>query len=162
VTADAQRLQQVRALFDAVIDLPLEERGPLLDRLTEGDAALRREVEAVIIRSERTAPALESPMVAVPGAPLHSAASLVGERIGPYTVVRLIGMGGMGAVYEATRADDQYQKRVAIKIVQRDVDSEVTLARFRRERQILASLEHPNIATMHDGGVMADGRPLRV
>ena len=71
-------------------------------------------------------------------------------------------MGGMGAVYEAVRDDEQFQKRVAIKIVQRDIDSETTLARFRRERQILASLQHPNIATLHDGGVMPDGRPFLV
>lgn len=162
MTGDAARVQRLRAIFDAVIDLPPGERAAALDRLTDGDVALRREVEAVILRSEGTAPALESPLVAVTGEPVATAPSLVGERIGPYTVVHLIGMGGMGAVYEATRADDQYQKRVAIKIVQRDIDSELTLARFRRERQILASLVHPNIATMHDGGVMPDGRPFLV
>jgi serine/threonine protein kinase/Flp pilus assembly protein TadD len=159
VSGDAARLQRLRAIFDAVIDLPPGERPAALDRLTNGDVPLRREVEAVILRSEGTAAALESPLVGVSEV---TAPSLVGERIGPYTVVRLIGMGGMGAVYEAIRADDQYRKRVAIKIVQRDIDSELTLARFRRERQILASLEHPNIAALHDGGVMADGRPFLV
>ncbi len=162
MTSDVKRLQRMRAVFNAVIDLPPAERGPALERLSDGDVALRREVEAVIVGSERTASALESPVVAIPDETATTATSLVGERIGPYTVVRLIGMGGMGAVYEATRADDQYQKRVAVKIVQRDIDSEVTLARFRRERQILASLEHPNIATLHDGGVMPDGRPFLV
>jgi serine/threonine protein kinase/Tfp pilus assembly protein PilF len=162
VSDTAKRVQRIRAIFDAVIDLPPDQRSAALDRLTEGDAALRRDVEAVILRSERTAPALESPAVAIAGESAASARSLVGERIGPYTVVRLVGMGGMGAVYEATRTDDQYRKRVAIKIVQRDLDSELTLARFRRERQILASLEHPNIAALYDGGVMADGRPFLV
>ena len=162
MTSAVQRLQRVRALFDAVVDLPLEERAAALDRLTEGDVALRRDVEAVLVRSEGTAPALESPLAGLDDEPAAAAPSLIGERIGPYTVVRLIGMGGMGAVYEATRADDQYQKRVAIKVVQRDINSNLTLARFRRERQILASLEHPNIATMHDGGVMPDGRPFLV
>ena len=158
----AERVRRIRTIFDAVIDLPPAERSAALDRLADGDAALRRDVEAVILRSERTAPALESPAVAIAGETAAGAASRVGERIGPYTVVRLVGMGGMGAVYEATRADDQYQKRVAIKIVQRDLDSELTLARFRRERQILASLEHPNIAALYDGGVMTDGRPFLV
>ena len=73
----------------------------------------------------------------------------------------MIGMGGMGAVYEGVRAD-QYRKRVAIKLVQGGLDSELTLARFRRERQILANLEHPNVATLLDGGVTPDGRPFLV
>jgi serine/threonine-protein kinase len=162
VSDAAKRVQRIRAIFDAVIDLPPAERSAALDQLTAEDAALRREVEAVLIRSEGTAPALESPLVGIGGESAVTARALVGERIGPYTVVRLIGMGGMGAVFEATRADDQYQKRVAIKIVQRDIDSDLTLARFRRERQILASLEHPNIAALYDGGVMADGRPFLV
>jgi serine/threonine-protein kinase len=68
----------------------------------------------------------------------------------------------MGAVYEAVRADDQYRKRVAIKLVHRGLDSQATLTRFRRERQILANLEHPNIARLLDGGVAADGRPFLV
>jgi eukaryotic-like serine/threonine-protein kinase len=162
VSESAERVQRLRTIFDAVIDLPLDQRSGALDRLTAGDAALRRDVEAVVLRSERTAPALESPAVAIAGDTVSGAESLVGQRIGPYTVVRLVGMGGMGAVYEATRADDQYRKRVAIKVVQRGIDSALTLARFRRERQILASLEHPNIAALYDGGVMADGRPFLV
>jgi serine/threonine protein kinase len=67
----------------------------------------------------------------------------------------------MGAVYEGVRAD-QYRKRVAIKLVQGGLDSELTLARFRRERQILANLAHPNVATLLDGGVTPDGRPFLV
>jgi serine/threonine-protein kinase len=158
----AVRLQRLRAIFDAVIDLPLDARIAAMDRLTNGDIALRREVEAVILRSERTAEPLASPVAALRGDALAAPATLIGERIGTYTVVRLIGVGGMGAVYEATRADAEYQKRVAIKVVQRDVDSDLSAARFRRERQILASMVHPNIATMYDGGVMDDGRPFLV
>ena len=159
---DAARLRQVRELFDAVIDTPIESRAEALHRLAGGDEKLRREVEALITTSEDTASILRSPVAAHDGVLRRDAASLVGQRLGPYDVVRLIGMGGMGAVYEATRADDQYQKRVAIKIVQRGIDSELTLARFRRERQILASLEHPNIATLLDGGVTQDGQPFLV
>jgi serine/threonine-protein kinase len=157
-----EHVRRVRQLFDAVIDLPPADRGPALDQLTGGDVALRREVEQVISGAESTVSMLESPVAASPGAAPVNADSIVGARLGPYTVVRLIGMGGMGAVYEAVRDDDQFQKRVAIKIVQRDIDSQVTLARFRRERQILASLQHRNIATLHDGGMMPDGRPFLV
>jgi serine/threonine protein kinase/Tfp pilus assembly protein PilF len=155
-------LLRLRVLFDILIDLPPGERAAALDQLSGPDLALRADVEAIIAKSERAESSLDRPLIPSLAAAATLAPTLIGQRIGPYTVVRLIGMGGMGAVYEASRADEQYDKRVAIKIVQRDIDSETTLARFRRERQILASLDHPNIATLHDGGVMADGRPFLV
>ncbi|MEP6690356.1 MAG: serine/threonine-protein kinase [Gemmatimonadaceae bacterium] len=156
-----ERLRRLRELFDAVMDLPPADRDSYLDQVTASDPLLRREVEALITSSDMTDVRLESPMGAR-AFPPPDAAPLVGQRLGAYDVVRLVGMGGMGAVYEAVRADDQYRKRVAIKIVQRGLDSDLTLARFRRERQILASLEHPNIATLLDGGVTPDGRPFLV
>ena len=85
-----------------------------------------------------------------------------GGRIGPYQVVTEIGRGGMGAVYLAVRADDQYHKRVAIKLVKKGMDSEDILARFRHERQILANLDHPNIARLLDGGTTEEGVPYFV
>ncbi|HEY4320174.1 MAG TPA: serine/threonine-protein kinase [Gemmatimonadales bacterium] len=144
-----------------MIDLAPADRDAALDQLTT-DAELRAEVAAVLARAEAHTSPLDSGALPQRAPPATAAAALIGERIGPYTVVRLVGIGGMGAVYEAARADDEYHKRVAIKVVQRGIDSDVTLARFRRERQILASLDHPNIATLHDGGVMADGRPFLV
>jgi serine/threonine-protein kinase len=83
------------------------------------------------------------------------------RRIGPYRVIREIGRGGMGTVYLAARDDDQYQKRVAIKVV-RGLDSAAVVRHFRRERQILAGLEHPNIARLLDGGTTDDGLPYLV
>ena len=83
-----------------------------------------------------------------------------GRRIGPYSVVRELGRGGMGAVYLAERADGQYQQRVALKLIKRGMDSEQVLARFRAERQILASLDHPNIARLLDGGSTEQGLPF--
>ncbi|MEO5798922.1 MAG: serine/threonine-protein kinase [Gemmatimonadales bacterium] len=162
MTDPAERLRRVRALFDAVADLAPSERAAALERLAVDDIALQREVTALVAADATTAAALHSPFA--PGDMWHrsDAAALVGQRLGPYDVVGLIGMGGMGAVYEGARADDQYRKRVAIKLVQRGFDSELTLARFRRERQILASLEHRNIATLLDGGVTPDGRPFLV
>lgn len=87
------------------------------------------------------------------------APSFVGRRIGPYRILSLIGRGGMGAVYMAERADDAFQHRVAIKTVWRGADSEVLLQRFRTERQILAQLQHPNIAQLIDGGATEEGTP---
>ncbi|MEZ4456969.1 MAG: serine/threonine-protein kinase [Gemmatimonadales bacterium] len=151
---DPERLRRLRVLFDAVADLPPAERP---GALAAGDPDLRAEVEALLGAADRTADFLERPVLARP-----PAENLVGTRLGPWEVIRLVGRGGMGVVYEAFRADDQYRKRVAIKLVQRGLDSELTFARFRRERQILANLEHPGIATLLDGGVTPDGRPFLV
>ena len=82
-----------------------------------------------------------------------------GGRLGPYRLIREIGQGGMGTVYLGVRADDAFQKRVAIKVLKRGMDTESIVRRFRHERQILASLEHPFIASLLDGGSTPDGRP---
>jgi serine/threonine-protein kinase len=152
------QIRRIRGLFDAVMDQPPDEREAFLAR--EPDTELRREVEALLTTAEETAEGLLSPIH--DGVEATASPPLVGQRLGAYDVIRLVGEGGMGAVYEAARADDQYRKRVAIKIVRPGLASELTLARFRRERQILATLEHPNIATLLDGGVTPDGRPFLV
>ncbi|HEX6185320.1 MAG TPA: serine/threonine-protein kinase, partial [Pyrinomonadaceae bacterium] len=87
---------------------------------------------------------------------------VVGRRVGAYRVTGVIGQGGMAEVYRAVRDDDQFRKEVAVKVVRRGMVSEFTLARFRHERQILASLEHPNIARLLDGGATEDGLPYFV
>jgi len=140
-----EQLRRVRALFDAVMDQPTTEREAYLDRVTQADTALRQEVRELLAAGDGP-----------------SEDRFVGMRLGPYELVRLIGRGGMGAVYEAVRADDSFRKRVAIKLVPGGLDSELTLARFRRERQILATLAHRHIATLLDGGIAPDGRPFLV
>ena len=87
---------------------------------------------------------------------------LPGRRIGPYRILREIGHGGMGTVYLAERADGQYRKRVAIKLVNPHLGTAEILRRFRNERQVLAALDHPNIARLLDGGTTEDGRPYLV
>ncbi len=150
---DPDRLRQVRELFDRAMDLEPPARREYLERATTYPTDVRLEVGDLITRAERT----EAPFV-----PLGGSADLIGQRLGAYHVVRLAGVGGMGAVYEAVRADDQYQKRVAIKVVQSGLGSDLAMARFRQERQILATLEHKNIATLLDGGMTPDGRPFLV
>jgi eukaryotic-like serine/threonine-protein kinase len=86
----------------------------------------------------------------------------IGERIGAYVVVNQLGRGGMGAVYLAERADGQFEKRVAIKVLKRGTDTDEVLRRFRIERQILANLEHPNITRLLDAGSTTDGLPYFV
>src|SRR5262249_37722390 len=88
--------------------------------------------------------------------------SMAGRRLGQYRLIRRIGRGGMGAVYLAEREDGEFTHQAAIKFVRRDFDSEEMLNRFRRERQILASLAHPHIAMLLDGGATEDGMPYFV
>ena len=162
MTDPGERLRRVRALFDIVMDLPAEDRPAYLDAHAEWEVDVRDEVRVLIVVSERTEARWSTP----PGLEVHPAGDeddpLVGRRFGAYDIVRLVGLGGMGAVYEGVRADDQFRKRVAIKLVQSGLHSEQTLARFRRERQILANLQHKNIATLLDGGVGPDGQPFLV
>jgi eukaryotic-like serine/threonine-protein kinase len=82
-----------------------------------------------------------------------------GVRIGPYRLVKELGRGGMGTVYLAVRSDDSFQKRVALKVLKRGMDTDAIVRRFRNERQILASLDHPNISGLLDGGTTPDGLP---
>ena len=93
---------------------------------------------------------------------VKTSAGAIGSRIGAYRIIGEVGSGGMGDVYLAVRDDDQYRKRVAIKLIRRGMDSEEMLARFRHERQILANLDHPFISRLLDGGTTADGRPFLV
>lgn len=159
-TADVRRLHRLRDLFDAAMDLACDERQAFVAREAGGDADLGRELAELLAAADRHGTPLDEPLL--PAMPGDDPGGLVGKRLGPWDVVRLIGRGGMGAVYEAVRADDQYRKRVAIKLVRRGLESAATYARFRRERQILANLDHPGIATLLDGGVAPDGSPYLV
>ena len=88
--------------------------------------------------------------------------SLEGQRLGPYRILRKLGSGGMGDVYLAERADEEYQQQVAIKLVRSGMFSRQVQGRLRMERQILATLQHPNIARLLDGGRAPDGTPYLV
>ena len=121
---------------------------------------LRAEVERLLAAHGRAGDFIASPaMRDRRDVDVATDESLVGRRVGPYRVVREIGRGGMGAVYLAERADGQYEQRVALKLIKRGMDTDQVLARFRAERQILASLDHPNIARLLDGGSTDDGLP---
>ena len=85
--------------------------------------------------------------------------AMEGARVGPYRIIREVGRGGMGTVYLAVRSDDEFQKRVALKVLRRGMDTDAIVQRFRNERQILASLEHPFISALLDGGTTPDGLP---
>lgn len=160
-----ERYQQVKQIYQQAVDRPLTGRADWLTEVCGSDEALRAEVEMLLGESAETVPLLETPppLPDFPRLPKRIAADqLIGQRIGPYKILREIGQGGMGAVYLAERADEQFRKRVALKVVKRGMDTEDILSRFRHERQILASLDHPNIARLLDGGTTEDGLPYFV
>jgi len=157
----SERWQQVRAILDAAIALPRPERTAYLDKHCTDDLDLRREVESLLgSHDEAGSVFLNTPAADLTGAPAMP--TRIGRRIGVYQIVCEIGHGGMGEVYRAVRADGQYQKEVAVKLVRGGFDTAAVLERFRHERQILASLDHPNIARLYDGGTTEDGLPYLV
>lgn len=159
-----ERWAQVKEVLHAVLDLEPDQRPAYLDRACVNDPLLRQEVESFILsHSQLDADFLKT--ISPEGANSQASEatrSLVGRSIGPYRIVEEIGAGGMGEVYRAVRADDQYKKEVAIKVVRRGFDTDSGLRRFKAERQILASLDHPNIARLLDSGSTEDGLPYVV
>jgi len=155
----------VKALFSAALDLPREDRAAFLTLESGGDAALIAEVQSLLDSHERPGAFLDtvtqefrSQAFASSGA----ARSRIGERIGAYRIVGMLGSGGMGDVFKAIRDDEQYQSEVAIKLMRADMRSQLTERRFRIERQILAGLDHRNIARLLDGGTADGGVPYVV
>jgi serine/threonine protein kinase len=160
-----ERWQQIKTvLAEALEELPAH-RSAYLSRCCAGDEDLRREVE-LCLEHERGLNScfLNETALSRAASKALTAGSVpwVGRRVGAYQTIELVGVGGMGEVYRGFRADDQYRKEVALKVVRAGQDSSVILARFRNERQILASLEHPNIARLLDGGTTEEGTPYLV
>ena len=158
------RWKEVRELFDTACDLDALERESFLSKACAGDIQLRAEVESILAGNERAPPFFDAPAAeAFPELfDVEQVTTLVGRCIGPYRLIRFVVSGGMGAVYQATRADRQDDEKVAIKLIKRRVVTEDTLRRFRTERRALAMLDHPNIARLRDGGVTPDGLPYLV
>ncbi|MDQ3013198.1 MAG: serine/threonine protein kinase, partial [Acidobacteriota bacterium] len=162
---------QLKNLFHAAIELNAGDRAAFLNEACAGDDDLRRRIKALLASHEQAGAFLISPALVEAGvitaeeqerSDEEQAAPLAGRRIGNYEITREIGRGGMGTVYLAVRADDHYRQQVAIKLVNRGMDTDVILRRFVMERQILADLEHTNIARLLDGGATTDGLPYFV
>ena len=161
--------QKVEDIFRAAVHLAPNERERFLCAACNDDDTLKQDVESRLLKHDSAAVTGEtsfSPYSAPTGPPLWNPPEyvdpLIGRRIGSYQIQRQIGRGGMGAVYEAVRADKEFAKRVAIKLVKRGMDTDFILRRFRKERQILAALDHPHIALLLDGGTTDDGLPFFV
>ncbi len=153
--------RRTEELFHAALERSPEERAGFLEEACAGDEALRAEVDSLVAATVADGQEIES---AVADAFALAAAEVEPRRraIGPYRVLREIGQGGLSTVYLAERSDEQFQMRVAIKVVKRGMDTADILRRLRQERQILASLDHPHIARLHDGGTTEDGLPYFV
>ena len=153
-----ERWQHIKETFEAAFELPPAERSAWLEQACGGDRELQAEVEALLLSMEDVEFLAGSAAEYVPGALTEEAPDLnIGRHVGAWQIVRLIGEGGMGAVYLAERGGDFHQQ-AAIKLLRPGMDSRTFVRRFRNERQILASLEHPNIARLLDGGTTEDGR----
>ena len=149
-----ERWEKLNAIFHEATALDPAKRQSYLEEACGEDTELRGEAERLIIAHERADKFIETPVIAIHGEwPDRGSDEIVpGQILGPYKILSAIARGGMGAVYLAERADGQYQQRVALKVIKHGMDIDLMLRRFRAERQILASLEHPNIARLLDGG----------
>ncbi|MEM7479742.1 MAG: serine/threonine-protein kinase [Acidobacteriota bacterium] len=160
---DPERWQRIETLFAEAVDLEAHAVAPFLDERCADDAELRIEIERLLDADRSTSAAIESAVVE--GIRLFNDQQKEreeGRRIGPYRIVEKLGEGGMGEVFLALRDDHEYDQKVAIKVVRPGMGSPGILERFRRERQILANLDHPNIARLFDGGTTDDGLPYFV
>jgi len=164
------RWQEIEQLCNQALTLTEDQRGAFLQSACAGDDELRREVESLLAFQKRAENFIETPAfdqaakaIAESGYESRAAATArIGRMVSHYRIVERLGYGGMGEVYRAVRADDQYQKLVALKLVRSDFDTQFIQERFKNERQILAGLEHPNIGRLIDGGTTEDGLPYFV
>src|SRR5262245_13426555 len=152
-----QRLKEI--LADALEQPSVEKQTAVLRESCAGDTTLRREAEELLANDTTV---FEEFAEFAAARLMGDERDRIGERIGAYAVISELGRGGMGAVYLAERADGQFEKRVAIKVLKRGTDTDEVLRRFRIERQILANLEHPNITRLLDAGTTRDGLPYFV
>jgi len=159
-----ERWQRVKRVAADAWARPAAERAQFTLDECAGDAALRGEVLSLLESMEEAGERFETPALAIPASRLAAADALqvpvieAGERVGPWTVVRLLGSGGMGTVYLAERIGDEFRQRAALKIVRGPADT-ILLRRFQDERRILATLDHPHIARLIDGGASERGLP---
>jgi len=152
------------SIFAAARQLPPEDRAAYLAQATEGDATLRRRIEALLNASEQSGAFLEvsaAPALRRPPAASIPIAEKPGDKVGRYKLLQQIGEGGCGVVYMAEQ-EEPVHRHVALKIIKLGMDTRNVIARFEAERQALAMMDHPNIAKVFDAGATETGRPYFV
>jgi serine/threonine protein kinase len=150
--------ERLKDIVASALELETGARAAFLAEACGDDTALRQEAESILSQTPDRFDLCVDRLTSARSV----AERLTGRRVGAYQIVEEIGRGGMGAVYLARRADEQFQKQVAIKVLKRGTDTDEVLRRFRAERQILARLEHPNIARLLDAGTTEDELPYFV
>ena len=166
---DESRLTRVMVLFEQALAVPPARRAEFVRQVSGTDAGLSRELGS-LLDAQESAPeyfadlaehVVSSAYTAIVGRGA-TGPRWEGRRIGAYRLVREVGRGGMSRVFLAERADGQFEQQVALKLLRPGFDSDIDVLRFRAERQILASLNHPNIARLLDGGMTDDALPYLV
>ncbi len=161
--SEPNRLEKIKEILGDALELPLDERDTFVRCACNGDEPAYQEVVSLLAHEGDRPPWAEGPLLLVADQPAEEPgweSVIPGQRIGPYRVEKVIGEGGMGTVALAIRADD-FKKKIALKVVHTRLSAEL-IRRFHIERQIVAQLEHPNIARLLDGGTADDGRPYFV
>lgn len=154
---------EAKRIFDDALAAPPEARTDLVRAACERSPALRAEVESLLAWHDDSTTFLETPAGHVAALPYSRETDpLVGQSLGAWRIVGIIGRGGMGMVYRAARADDAFRRDAALKVVRRGAQSFEMVARFKRERETLAALDHPSIARVLDGGSTPSGDPYLV
>jgi len=156
-----ERFRQIRNVFEAALERAPEERAAFLGEASRSDPDLQAQVQRLIDAHESTVSFLDGGLAAPTGLRTDPR-RMEGRRLGNYEILREIGRGGMGTVYLARRADGLFEQQVAIKVVTPESAGPEVIERFAQERAILASLQHPHIARLYDGGTTQEGWPYFV
>jgi tRNA A-37 threonylcarbamoyl transferase component Bud32/tetratricopeptide (TPR) repeat protein len=167
---DPDRWQRIWQVCHEAVELDEGQQADFLQVACDGDDELRREVESLLVHQQQVERFIEAPVLEMAAKALadeesfrsSEVSSLIGRTVSQYRIVAKLASGGMGDVYRAVRADGTYEKQVAVKFIRSGFDTDFFLDRFRSERQILANLDHPNIARLIDGGTTDDGKPYVV
>jgi eukaryotic-like serine/threonine-protein kinase len=163
---DSDRASLIRTFFFRAIDLTPAKRVTFLNEACGSDETLRSEIESLLAADTAddrfivTAVVRMAEQIPYPSSMVFEE-EMAGRMVGPYKIIEVIGKGGVGAVYRAVRCD-QFEMQVALKLIRSGVDTDIAIRQFRNERQILAQLQHSNIARLLDAGATTDGLPYFV
>jgi serine/threonine protein kinase/tetratricopeptide (TPR) repeat protein len=155
---NSEKWQKVKVIFNQAVEMPTLERNEFIAKECEDDEEMRLELEKMLAFAEEDEEhdTLEDNAFSY----ITTENTSLPEKIGNYKIIKEIGRGGMGAVYEARRETDNFKQKVALKVIKRGMDTDAILSRFRHEQQILSSLEHPFISRFLDGGMTEEGLPF--
>ena len=161
-TSEGAAWQRVKTLLVQALEMDESARAAFLAHACAGDAPLREEIDSLLLAARGDELVPPPPSLALEAVQARTGRAWIGRRLGPWRVLSLIASGGMGEVYRAERVDGQFEQQVAVKAMHEGGNAVGLAARFKAERQILASLDHPNLAKVLDGGITEDGTPYFV